>query len=93
MEGQESDIRLLVLEMKHQKETTKELVSVVAASNERQEELIKDVHNLVKEFVESNGKITELTKKADDHESRLRVNEEFIISLRPSIERQGKWLG
>jgi hypothetical protein len=92
MEGQESDARLLVIEMRHQKDATKELASQVATGNERQVELIKEVHSLVNSFVASQGKVEVLTSQGDDHETRIRTVEKAVGKIEPSIDRQNKWL-
>ena len=95
MAEQESDLRLLVTEMRvnheHQQKALAELTTAIKESNQNQTKLTAEVHSMVKTYIADRGRLDTLEKNDADKEKRLRNNENFIIALKPDIERKKNW--
>lgn len=78
MSAQESDVRILTLEVKHQMQATNKLAQSV-------ESMVKEVHNLVNETTKSNSRLSHVEKIMEDHEKRIRANESVNKANAPVI--------
>lgn len=96
MDGQESDQRILIAEMRlnqeHQQKSLSDLTSAIKESNANQAALTTEVHSMVKTYIADRGRLDALERNDIDKEQRLRINETFITALRPDVERKRLWI-
>ncbi len=86
--GEDSDIRVLIAEMRSDQKATSESNRQVA---KELSSVAKELHSIGKAFTAQTVIVGDLKNTASDHEKRIRVVEDAVIADRPFKEIRG-WI-